>query len=92
MDNNVRISSDENVVMNAKVEVRSPDGEWVDISRMVSGIYSTLEVGAVSQVGLKLIPTEVNLEGVLDQGTIDRLAALLGANGYEVTRELEPAA
>ncbi len=79
MDVNVRVTSDEALVRNARIEVRGGGGEWVDISRYVSAVHTTLAVGAVASVRLELVPVEVALSGRLDSETKAAMAALLEA-------------
>ena len=88
MKQNVRVHSDQNIVTNARVEVRNGDG-WIDISNYVNGISWTPTVGDASFVTLRLIPATMSFSGVLDDATLDAFAEHLRARGYDV---YEPAA
>lgn len=88
MKQNVRVHSDENVVRNAKVEIRHGD-DWVNISECVNKISWTPTVGEASFVTLRLIPATMSFSGILDDETLAAFAEHLRARGYDV---YEPAA
>ena len=83
--NRVRVTSDENIVTNARIELRGPDDEWVDISRCVQEVDVQLRVGEVSRTSLDLILTDALIEaGFLDERTLKAFAACLRLRGWAV--------
>ena len=77
MKNRVRIHSDENLVMNAKIELLGPDGEYVDVSRCVTAATVTLKVGEVSRAHLDLFTCDATTEA--DCFTAETLRAFANA-------------
>lgn len=87
MNNNVRVTSDENIVRDAKVEVRvTEDGEdrWVDISPAVKEIHPYLVVGELARVRLQLFPVETKISGKLTETTLVAFGKVLEACGWSV--------
>ena len=72
--NRIRIESDENVVMNAKIYYLPEDeGEPIDISRCVTGVDLHLHVGEVARATLHTILVDGYAEADLEQLVIKRL-------------------
>lgn len=91
MDNRVRITSDENVVTNASIEIRNTEGEWQDVRNAVRGVTVHLRVGEVSHVDLDLILATAQIEAVrfgFAAEVLEQTVAILRACGYTIT---EPA-
>jgi len=88
---NVRVYSDQNVVTDAKVEIRSGD-DWIDIRECVSGITWSPNVGEPSWITLRMVPATVDTSGFLSDETLEAFAEHLRARGYDVYAPTEAAA
>lgn len=92
-DNRVRVISDENVVTNASIELRGPDGEWVNVSHVVRGVTVDLRVGEVSSAALDVVLVDGELEAHdVDERTLLAFASVLRLNGWKVTEPMDDAA
>lgn len=91
MKNLVRIESDETVVTNAGIFVRSlDDDEWVDIRRCVRGVVLSLEVGAPSKALLDIFVSDASIEaGYVDDHTLRAFASILRLMGWRVQEPVE---
>lgn len=91
MENRVRIECSENIVRNAAVFLRGPDGEWVDVRHAVQKTTVMLEVGAVSRAHLDLMLVDSEVEAFrLDDETQEAFAEALRQHGWKVEGSPEP--
>jgi len=83
--NKVRVVSDESVVTNAEIYLRGPDGDWVNVSRVVRGADVKLRYGEASTATLDVVLVEGNLEAFhVDEATLQAFAATLRLYGWKV--------
>lgn len=94
MENRIRVTNTGNIVgtgPSTTIEVLDDQGEWVDISRCVTGVRWDVQVGEVSLIGLSLIPATADISGLADEKTLAAFADVLRVRGWSVERKAEAA-